>query len=342
MLKYEIGIGAIKKSREECCYENLEGKMTTINLKMMLWILFVAGGFSFATLLIGGLVYYSSIKGLFDGETVRIDLLAYLIRMSIMLLACMLIISMITIWYCRRYLLQPLFQAMCNTEDMVMSYVEEVKQKNHVISKMQRNIIFTLANMVENRDANTGGHIKRTAKYVKMIGNGLRRDGIYPEVISKQYVKKLYDSAPLHDIGKIKISDSILNKPGKLTGDEYEIVKTHTTEGEKILKSSLNDIEDDSWLTMAVEMAMYHHEKWDGTGYPAGLSGEEIPLCARIMAVADVFDALVSERSYKKPFSYEEAIRILTEGSGAQFDPLIISVFLHSENEIKGIMRAVK
>lgn len=342
-------------------------RKTSINSKITFWVVFTAGLLTVVSLLIGGLIYYSSIHSFFDASMVRTNVSIYLIRMGTMLFGLMILISVTTIWYCNRYLLEPIsilaeqakgmayagnkknkrvrdentistgdeledvFKAMCDTEDKIILYVEELKQKNHEISKMQRNIIFTLANMVENRDSNTGGHIRRTAKYVKLIGNELRREGIYTQEITKQYIKKLYDSAPLHDIGKIKISDSILNKPGKLTPEEYEIIKTHTTEGGRILKNSLNEIGDDSWLSMAIDMAMYHHEKWNGTGYPNGLKGTEIPLCARIMAVADVFDALVSERSYKKAFSFEQAIQVIEEGAGEHFDPEIVSVFVQSK-----------
>lgn len=350
-------------------------RKTSINSKITFWVVFTAGLLTVVSLLIGGLIYYSSIHSFFDASMVRTNVSIYLIRMGTMLFGLMILISVTTIWYCNRYLLEPIsilaeqamgmayagnkknkrvrdentistgdeledvFKAMCDTEDKIILYVEELKQKNHEISKMQRNIIFTLANMVENRDSNTGGHIRRTAKYVKLIGNELRREGIYTQEITKQYIKKLYDSAPLHDIGKIKISDSILNKPGKLTPEEYEIIKTHTTEGGRILKNSLNEIGDDSWLSMAIDMAMYHHEKWNGTGYPNGLKGTEIPLCARIMAVADVFDALVSERSYKKAFSFEQAIQVIEEGAGEHFDPEIVSVFVQSKNEVKKILK---
>lgn len=173
---------------------------------------------------------------------------------------------------------------------------------------------------------------------MRLIGQKLQQAGIGADTIDDDYVKKLYDSAPLHDIGKVKIPDAILNKPGRLTQEEFTLMKAHTTEGANILRSSLSDLEDDSWLSMAVNMAQYHHERWDGTGYPSGLSGEKIPLCARIMAVSDVFDALVSARSYKKAFSFEEAMQILQEGAGTQFDARIIAVFVASAEDVRAIM----
>lgn len=204
---------------------------------------------------------------------------------------------------------------------------------------MQRNIIYTLANMVENRDENTGGHIRRTAGYVRLIGEKLREEGVYSETVTDGYVKMLVDSAPLHDIGKVKIPDAVLNKPGRLTAEEFDLMKTHTTEGAKILRSSLSGIEDGNWLSMAIEMAESHHERWDGKGYPKGLAGEEIPLCARIMAVSDVFDALVSQRSYKAAFPFDEAMQIIHEGAGTQFDPLIAKAFEEAEEEVREIRK---
>ena len=307
-------------------------------------------------------------------EEIKIKLAVYFIHMLSMIFGFMIVVMAISVWYCNRFLLEPIsiltekarkmsyegkkkekkarnqdivntgdeleevFQVMCQTEDKIESYVTKMKEKNHEISKMQRNIIFTLANMVENRDENTGGHIKRTANYVRMIGKRLKKKEVFPEVMSPKYVRRLYDSAPLHDIGKIKIPDSILNKPGKLTDEEFTIMKTHTTEGALLLQISLNEIEDESWLSMAVDMALCHHERWDGSGYPNGLKEYDIPLCARIMAVADVFDALVSERSYKKAFSYEQAMEIIKEGAGIQFDPDVVEAFLDSQEEVKRIM----
>lgn len=236
--------------------------------------------------------------------------------------------------------LEEIFDTMCRTEDAIAKYVSELTAKTLEISLMQRNIIYTLANMVENRDGNTGGHIKRTASYVQLIGRRLMENGLYGGRIDEEFVKMLAVSAPLHDIGKIKIPDAVLNKPGKLTDEEFALMKTHTTQGAAILRASLSDIEDGSWLSMAIAMAEYHHERWDGSGYPKGLSGEGIPLCARIMAVSDVFDALISKRSYKPAYSLEDAIARLQEGAGSHFDPQIVAVFTGAEAEIRRIIDA--
>ncbi|MFA7223132.1 MAG: HD domain-containing phosphohydrolase, partial [Bacilli bacterium] len=189
-------------------------------------------------------------------------------------------------------------------------------------------IVLALANMVESRDKNTGDHIKRTSIYVDLISSELLKEKKFPKVLNPTYQKQMVMGASLHDAGKIKISDTILNKPGKLTPEEFDIMKTHTTEGAKIIDMALEGITTDSYLSVAKEMAAYHHERYDGTGYCAHLKGNDIPLSARVMAVADVFDALVSKRSYKEPFSYEDSIKIIKEESGTHFDPVVVKAFL--------------
>ena len=150
-------------------------------------------------------------------------------------------------------------------------------------------------------------------------------------------------SAPLHDIGKIQVSDVILNKPGKLSEDEFETMKTHTTAGADKIQHAMDMVSesDSGYLKEAMNLANFHHEKWDGTGYPRGLKGEEIPLSARIMAVADVFDALVSRRSYKEPFSFEKAMQIIREDSGFRFDPAVVDAFCRAGEEVRRIMNSV-
>ncbi|MBR3525219.1 MAG: HD-GYP domain-containing protein, partial [Lachnospiraceae bacterium] len=146
-------------------------------------------------------------------------------------------------------------------------------------------------------------------------------------------------SAPLHDVGKIMVSDTILNKPGKLTDEEFAMMKSHTTAGSRVIESAMSLVSDSSYLQEARNLATYHHERWDGKGYPSGKAGEDIPLSARIMAVADVFDALVSKRSYKEPFSFEKAMNIIQEGAGSQFDPRIAQIFVDAEEEVLEITR---
>lgn len=196
------------------------------------------------------------------------------------------------------------------------------------ISQMQFNIITMMADIVENRDGNTGGHIKRTAKYVEIIAWELTRRKAFSDILTEKYVEDMIIAAPLHDIGKIHISDLILNKPGRLTDEEFAIMKTHTTAGGELLTHAIEELGESSYLKMALEMALYHHEWWNGKGYPHGISGNEIPLCARIMAVADVFDALTAKRCYKSAMPLEKALGIIREETGTHFDPVVAEAFL--------------
>ena len=200
------------------------------------------------------------------------------------------------------------------------------------VSNMQSGLIKFMAEVVENRDDNTGGHIKRTAEYVEGIAKELKSRGVYSDCLTDEYMNDMVVAAPLHDIGKIHIPDAVLNKPGKLTDEEFEVMKTHTTAGEKLLIHAKDELGESGYLNMAVEMAAYHHEWWNGKGYPYGISGEEIPLCARIMAVADVFDALTSKRCYKSAMPLEKAYAIIREESGTHFDPLVVDAFFSAMN----------
>ena len=195
------------------------------------------------------------------------------------------------------------------------------------VSHMQSGMITFMAEVVENRDDNTGGHIRRTAQYVELIAKELKRQGLYSDILTEKYMADMVVAAPLHDIGKIHIPDAVLNKPGKLTEDEFEIMKTHTTAGEELLTHAKEELGESGYLNTALEMAAYHHEWWNGKGYPYGISGTEIPLCARIMAVADVFDALTSKRCYKNAMPLEKAYAIIREESGTHFDPMVVEAF---------------
>ena len=219
----------------------------------------------------------------------------------------------------------------------LLNYIKQLSVQNKRITRMQDEIIINFAEMVEARDNSTGNHIKKTAFYVEAIAKELQKNGKFTDILTDEYIAKLKRSAPLHDIGKIAVSDSILNKPGKLTSEEFAIMKGHTTEGEKILKkieANASDSMDDDYLKESIEMAFYHHEKWDGTGYPNGLKGDDIPLSARIMAVADVFDALIAERVYKTSLPYDKAMAIILEGAGKAFDPVVVEAFSHIAKEL--------
>ncbi len=203
------------------------------------------------------------------------------------------------------------------------------------VSHMQSGMITFLAEVVENRDDNTGGHIRRTAQYVELIAKELKRQGRYSDILTEKYVADMVVAAPLHDIGKIHIPDVVLNKPGKLTEDEFEIMKGHTTAGEELLAHAKEELGESGYLNTALEMAAYHHEWWNGKGYPYGISGSEIPLCARIMAVADVFDALTSKRCYKNAMPLEKAYAIIREESGTHFEPVVVEAFFAAVENIE-------
>lgn len=202
------------------------------------------------------------------------------------------------------------------------------------VSNMQTGMITLMAEIVENRDDNTGGHIRRTAEYVENIARELKKQGIYNNILTDRYMRDMVVAAPLHDIGKIHIPDTVLNKPGKLTNEEFEVMKTHTIAGQELLTHAKAELGESEYLNMAVEMAAYHHEWWNGEGYPYGISKEEIPLCARIMAVADVFDALTSKRCYKSAMPLEKAYAIIREESGTHFDPAVVEAFFAAANNI--------
>jgi len=232
---------------------------------------------------------------------------------------------------------QNLYESIENMVDSLLAYVDLLKEKNAEIERMQANVIASFADMIENRDENTGEHVRHTSAYVRALGEELLRRGEFPDVLNRRYLEDLCMSAPLHDIGKVKVPDGILNKPGHLTPEEFEIIKQHTTAGSHILNEALQGVESENYLVVAQQVAHYHHERWDGGGYPDGLSGDAIPLSARIMAVADVFDALVSKRSYKEPMSFDEAFAVINDESGTHFDPVVAETFLSIRPEVEKI-----
>lgn len=197
--------------------------------------------------------------------------------------------------------------------------------------------IESMAAVAETRDPETGAHIKRTQHYVRAIAEELRRAGQAPELLTPDYIKLLFLSAPLHDIGKVGVPDAILLKPGRLTPEEMQVMQRHAEFGRQIILSTASHLEDDNFLALAAEIASTHHEKWDGSGYPNGLSGTGIPLAGRIMAVADIYDALISRRCYKEPFSHEDSLQMMREMRGSTFDPLVLDAFLAIEPQICAI-----
>ncbi len=224
-----------------------------------------------------------------------------------------------------------------NMLDMVNDYNEnlnaEVTKKTENIRQIQQRVVLGLANMVENRDDNTGGHVKRTSDIVKYIVEEMVRQNVYK--FDEMFATDVIRAAPMHDLGKITIDNSILLKPGRFTPEEYEIMKTHSVKSGEIVSIILKDVEEDHFAEVAFNVARFHHERWDGKGYPEGLVGEMIPLEARIMAVADVYDALVSKRCYKEAMDFERAADIMTEGMGTQFDPNMLSVFIGCRQKLE-------
>lgn len=196
-------------------------------------------------------------------------------------------------------------------------------------------IVAAFATLVENRDNNTGGHIKRTKEYVKIILEEMSRHGKYNRYLSGDYIKNVMKAAPMHDIGKISTPDSILQKPGKLTKEEFDIMKQHSAIGSEIINDTFAEFEDKQYQKIAYEVARYHHEKWNGMGYPEGLKGEEIPLHARIMAIADVFDAVSAKRCYRDAMPLEKCFQIIEEGIGTDFDPELATLFLNARDKIE-------
>ncbi len=217
---------------------------------------------------------------------------------------------------------------------MMALNIEQTEDKKRNLARLRDTMLISLADIVEGRDKNTWQHIQKIVSYVRIILEELKKENIYSDTINNDYIDQMISCAPLHDIGKINIPEHILNKSGKLTDDEFSIVKKHTLYGGEIINHIRNIVPDSDYLITAKDIAIYHHEKWDGTGYPYGLVGNSIPLSARIMAVADVFDALASERPYKRPFSVGRAFFIIREQSGSHFDPLIVSAFLAAREKI--------
>ena len=217
-------------------------------------------------------------------------------------------------------------------------YLEElVRERTRELELTQEVAIEAMATLAEYRDPETGGHIQRTKRYVKVLAEHLRYYPKFSDVLDDQVIRMLYLSAPLHDIGKVAVHDNILLKPGKLTAEEFEEMKKHTTYGRDAIHSAGQKLKGKSFLRYAEEVACSHHEKWDGSGYPEGLKGEAIPVSGRLMAVADVYDALISKRVYKPPFSHGKAVATIAEGRGTHLDPDMVDAFLEVADRFRDI-----
>jgi putative two-component system response regulator len=215
---------------------------------------------------------------------------------------------------------------------------EMVAQKTKNVFHLQISILQTVADLVERRDGNTGGHIARTQRYLRLLLTALIDSGLYREQIDENWdIDLVILSSQLHDVGKIGIDDSILRKSGPLSEDEFNEIKKHTVYGAEIIDRMMDTAVENDFLRYAKVFAETHQEKWDGTGYPHGLKGQNIPLLGRLMAIADVYDALVSERTYKKPFTHEEAVHIIIEEKGKHFDPILVDVFERITDQFRDV-----
>lgn len=216
-----------------------------------------------------------------------------------------------------------------------------LNMENPLFLKLQahnKEMVMGFATLVENEDGSTGGHIHRTTTYVEMLARELKKRGLCSDELTEDYIKNLVMAAPMHDIGKIAIPDAILQKPGKLTAEEFEVMKTHSAKGGEIIEGTFKTIGDDEYSRIAYQVARYHHERWNGRGYPDGLMRKEVPLSARIMAVADVFDAVSAKRCYRDAMPLEKCFEIIENGRGKDFDPVIADVFLDMRDEIAAIV----
>ena len=231
--------------------------------------------------------------------------------------------------------------ALAKYENTLKERAVELSKRNlslhDKVLHMQDDIITSIANLIESQDGTTGGHIKRTRIYVNYLVQKMLQLGMYKKELTPRFVELISQAAPLHDIGKIAVPTNILTKPGRFTPEEYEIMKTHAAKGGELILKNMHTLAEQDFVQMAYTLANFHHERWNGKGYPTGRTGYDIPLAARIMAVADVFDALTSKRSYKDIFPMEKTLAIMREGKGTDFEPELIDAFLADIEELKDI-----
>ena len=254
----------------------------------------------------------------------RISVLTYLLMLAIITLYQM-------------FHPQALLTSLCVTMIILGVYLNQENPSVLELARYHEEMTMGFATLVENKDGSTGGHIKRTTMYVRLLAEELRRRGYYKEVLTKDYVRNLYLAAPMHDIGKVAVPDVILQKPGRLTEEEFEQMKLHAEHGGRIVQETFGHLGNEQYAEMAYQVARYHHEKWNGKGYPEGLSRKEIPLCARIMAIADVFDAVSEKRCYRDAMPLEKCFGIIEEGSGQDFDPVLAEVFLDIRDKVEAV-----
>ncbi len=297
--------------------EYLKGNGTNYSMGWSPIFCFASLTVHFLLILILLMAHYRSI------ERVRLfDLVVFIIMVFIVLFAQIMIPEL-------------LISALLPTFSLIVLYMTFENPSYSKLEHYNREMVTAFATLVENRDNSTGGHIRRTQGYVEIILQQLKNKPEYRKTLTKDYINSVINAAPLHDIGKIATPDSILQKPGKLTVEEFESMKNHAKQGGLIIQDTFASIDEPKNQQIAYEVATYHHEKWNGTGYPEGLAGEEIPLHARIMAVADVFDAISSQRCYREAMPLEECFAIIEEGSGQHFDPEIVKAFMDARTKVE-------
>ena len=216
-----------------------------------------------------------------------------------------------------------------NIEDPVLRRMENYNSE----------IVTSFATLVESRDSSTGSHVKRTKSYVKILLDEIKTNSLFSSIMTKDFEDKMMNAAPMHDIGKISIPDTILQKPGKLTDEEYNVMKKHSVLGGEIIQEIFKDMDDKEFLNIAYDVTRYHHEKWNGNGYPEGLVGKEIPFSARIMAIADVFDAISAKRCYRDAMPLDKCFAIIKEGKGVDFDPVLTDLFLNAKEKVEKVCK---
>ena len=221
-------------------------------------------------------------------------------------------------------------------------YLNQANPALRQLSHYHRETVMGFAVLIEGKDGSTGGHVRRTTAYVEVLTKALRDRGCFRDILAKDYLENLLMAAPMHDIGKISVPDSVLQKPGRLMPEEFEIIKRHTISGGEIIQNTFGHVGNAQYLDMACNVALHHHEKWNGKGYPIGLKGEEIPLCARIMAIADVFDAVSENRCYRAAMPMDQCFDIIRQGAGQDFDPQLVQVFLDIRPQVEAIRTQVQ
>ena len=231
-----------------------------------------------------------------------------------------------------------------NINDLIIKRTTLLKKNIERLHKLQNDMVISqkvtiraLTRLAVMRDDDTGSHIERTSSYCKILSQKMYEEGLYLDIINDEYIENMYMASPLHDIGKVGIMDAVLLKPDRLTDDEFAVMKTHVFIGYEALSNIVKLTPENDFLKVGMEIARYHHEKWDGSGYMSGLSGDEIPLSARIMALSDVYDALRSKRPYKDAFSHEKAMDIIMDGRGKHFDPTLVYIFLGNNSLFRDV-----